>query len=127
MTVLRTREQLRHTLEHARWLYYEQGAVSAAPSPPQILSLSPGIGLAGTLVTIIGSGFTGATLVTFGGVSASFSVVNDSTITATAPAGSGTVDVRVTTPNGTSSLTPADLFIYGTVGGRVATYELWGF
>jgi hypothetical protein len=42
-----------------------------------------------------------------------FTVVNSRTITTTAPAGSGTVDVTVTTPKGTSSVNPpGDSFTY---------------
>jgi hypothetical protein len=52
---------------------------------PIILSLSPTSGPIGTLVTIIGEHFTGVTSVTFGGFPAAFTVVNDTTITATAP------------------------------------------
>nr|WP_308433116.1 IPT/TIG domain-containing protein [Streptomyces libani] len=54
-------------------------------------------------MTLSGSGFSGATAVRFGGVSAAFTVVSGSQITATAPAGSGTVQVTVTTPGGTSN------------------------
>ena len=39
-------------------------------------------------------------------------VVSDTQVTATAPVGSGTVDVRVTTPNGTSIVAPADQYTY---------------
>ncbi|MFJ3953849.1 beta strand repeat-containing protein [Streptomyces libani] len=72
---------------------------------PVLSSVSPGSGPAsgGTVVSLSGSGFSGATAVRFGGVSAAFSVVSGSQITATAPAGSGTVQVTVTTPGGTSN------------------------
>ncbi|RXS80938.1 hypothetical protein EST92_16715 [Streptomyces sp. TM32] len=77
------------------------------PAPPAVItSISPTCGLTtgGNTVTINGSGFTGATAVSFGPHPAtSFSVVNDNTITAVAPPGTGTVPVTVTTPGGTSN------------------------
>jgi len=89
----------------------------SATSPPFVSGVSPGTGLAagGTAVTISGSGFTGATAVSFGGTAATaVVVVNPNTITATSPAhAAGTVDVRVTTPNGQSPVGAAnDNFIY---------------
>src|SRR6266852_3611526 len=42
----------------------------------------------------------------------SFTVNSDTKITATSPAGSGTVDMTVTTPNGTSATGAADQFTY---------------
>ena len=58
----------------------------------------------GDTITIAGSYFTGATSVKFGTASATFTVTDDSTITATVPAGSvSIVDVTVTTVGGTSS------------------------
>ncbi len=83
--------------------------------PPVVASISPSSGPAagGTVVTITGSFLTGTTQVQFGGVDAtSFTVVNATTITATAPAGSGVVNVRVTTPDGTSANVAADDFTY---------------
>ena len=66
-------------------------------------------------MTITGTGFTGATAVSFGQTTASsFNVVNDTQITATSPAGSGIVDVIVTTPGGTSATNSADQFTYTT-------------
>lgn len=56
---------------------------------PTITALLPTSGpiAGGTVVTITGTHLTGATVVTFGGVpAASFSVVNDATITAVSPA-----------------------------------------
>ena len=64
-------------------------------------------------MTITGTGFSSATAVTFGATAASGFTVNSATqITATAPAGSGTVDVRVTTAGGTSATSAADQFTY---------------
>ena len=70
-------------------------------------------------MTITGSGFTGATDVGFGTTSAAaMTVDSDTQITATSPAGTGTVDVTVTTPAGTSPTSPADQFTYTPAGPR---------
>lgn len=72
--------------------------------PPVISSFTPATGGIGTVVTINGTGFTGATAVSFGGTAAaSFTVVNSNTITATV-AGGSSGSVSVTTPQGTGSL-----------------------
>jgi hypothetical protein len=82
---------------------------------PAISSVSPSSGpsVGGTSVTITGTNLTGATAVNFGGSAASNITVNsDTQITATSPAGAGTVDVAVTTPGGTSATNSADQFMY---------------
>ena len=83
---------------------------------PTVTSLSPGGGPAagGTSVTITGTNFTGETAVKFGTVAATGVVVNGAgtSISATSPAGTGMVDVTVTTPGGTSATSTADHFIY---------------
>jgi uncharacterized membrane protein len=67
----------------------------------------------GDTVTITGSGFTGATSVGFDVTSAAgMTVDSDTQITATSPAGTGTVDITVTTPDGTSPASSADQFTY---------------
>jgi hypothetical protein len=89
--------------------------LTVVPPAPTVSSISPTSGPAagGTNVTITGTGFTGATGVSFGGAAASNIIVDsDTQITATSPAGSGTVDVTVTTPNGTSATGGADQFTY---------------
>lgn len=84
-----------------------QQAVPSAAAPT-LTGLSPSSGPAsgGTVVTLTGTGFTGATAVRFGGNAAGFTVVSSTRITATAPPGSGTVSVTVRTPAGTSNGLP---------------------
>ena len=76
--------------------------------------INPAFGpeLGGTIVTITGSFFTGATAVHFGTTAASFLIDSDTQITAVSPSGTGKVHVTVTTPNGTSVTAPADEFTY---------------
>ncbi|MEU8569589.1 IPT/TIG domain-containing protein [Streptomyces pathocidini] len=76
---------------------------------PTITSVVPNTGplAGGNTVTITGTGFTGATAVNFGpNPATSFTIVSPTQITATAPAGTGTVNVTVTTPGGTSNAVP---------------------
>ncbi len=85
------------------------------PSAPSLTGISPNFGPAagGTTVTITGSSFTGTGAVQFGTApAATFSVVSDTQITAVSPPGTGTVDVTVATPAGTSATSPADQFTY---------------
>jgi hypothetical protein len=86
--------------------------VAGPPQPPTVASVDPFGGPTGSLVTLGGTDFTGATAVQFGANAATFTVNNASTITATAPAGSGTVDVTVTTPAGTSTTSNDDVYSY---------------
>ena len=82
-------------------------------APPVLSGFTPTSGLAagGTSVVITGTGFTGATAVSFGGTAAASFVVNsDTQITAVSPAGSGSVTVGVTTPYGSG--TAAGTFTY---------------
>ena len=66
-----------------------------------------------TFVTITGSNFAGATAVDFGTVAATnVTVINSTTITADSPAGTGVVDVTVTTAGGQSATSAADQFTY---------------
>ncbi len=93
--------------------------LAGTPSLPSVSGLSqPASGPAagGTQVTITGSSFGGATAVDFGSTAATDVTVNSAgtEITAVSPAGSGTVDVTVTTPAGTSRTSAADQFTYET-------------
>jgi hypothetical protein len=80
---------------------------------PTVTSLSPGHGNVGDQITITGTNLGATTAVMFGGTTASYAVVDPGHLTATVPTGSGTVDVTVTTPNGTSATGVADHFAYG--------------
>jgi hypothetical protein len=67
----------------------------------------------GNSVHIFGTGFTGASKVSFGGVAASFVVNDDGDITASTPPGAaGTVDVIVTTNGETSATSFVDQYTY---------------
>ena len=88
-----------------------------SPAGPTVGSLNPTSGPAtgGNSVTITGTNLTGATAVIFGATTftSGFTVDSATQITVTAaPAGTGTVDVRVTTPAGTSANTAADDYVY---------------
>jgi phospholipase C len=84
---------------------------------PVISGVTPAAGPVGGCneVDIRGSGFTGSTSVMFGSKSAVSQVVySDTDLLAVAPKGTiGTVDVRVTTPLGTSGISPKDRYTYG--------------
>ncbi len=83
---------------------------------PAVTAISPNNGSpsGGTAVTITGANFTGTTAVRFGGNAATSVTVNSITkITATSPAGAGTVDVTVMAAGGTSPTSSADQFSYG--------------
>ncbi len=91
--------------------------------PPVVAAIAPTSGspAGGTLVTITGSGFTGATAVDFGSTpGTSLTVVSDSSITVKSPVGSGLVDVTVVTPGGTSATSSADKFSYPPVVTAIA-------
>ncbi len=89
---------------------------------PTVTGVNPNTGPpgGGTSVTISGDNFTGATAVKFGANSAStFNVVSPAQIIATAPAGTGTVDVTVTTPGGASATGGADQYSYAAAGSTI--------
>lgn len=76
------------------------GAFAAAPV---VSSFSPTSGTIGTRVAINGSGFTGASAVTFGRGHASFNVVSASKINATVPTSAASGPISVTSSGGTGS------------------------
>lgn len=104
--------------ENALGAGMSSSAVSVTPSstaPPVVSNVSPTSGsvVGGTSVTITGTGLDNATGVTFGGTNAAIVSNTPTQITATSPPGSaGTVDIQVSTANGSSATATADQFTY---------------
>lgn len=91
------------------------GAPAPPLYPPVVTAVSPpSLPATGGAVTISGRGFTGATAVYFGVAPAAgaISVNSDNEISATAPAGAGTVHVTVVTTVGTSATSADDEVVY---------------
>jgi hypothetical protein len=82
---------------------------------PTVIAISPVTGptAGGETVTITGTGFTAATGVNFGTVAATaLTITSDTQLTVSSPAGTGMVNVTVTTLAGTSAVSAADQFTY---------------
>ena len=82
---------------------------------PVITSVSPRRGptAGGKTVTVLGSNLKGATRVKFGTKSGKLLTVSATKVTVRAPAhAAGKVDIRVTTPGGTSAKVKGDRFTY---------------
>ncbi len=90
------------------------------PPPPSISSFTPTKATAGTLLTVNGQSFTGATAVTVGGVATSFTLVSDTLLRFNVPgnAKSGPIQVSNGTGTGTSaaSFTMEFFLIVTTLG-----------
>jgi hypothetical protein len=87
-----------------------------APPPPVISSFTPASGPVTTIVTINGSGFTGATQVRFGSIaSPAIEFVNDATLLATVPVGLGAPGTTITVDTPLGSATSGSIF--GLVNG----------
>jgi hypothetical protein len=82
---------------------------------PVVTSIAPTTGPTGggTLVTIIGTGFTGAIAVGFGSADATeIAVSSDTQVIADTPAGTAVANVTVVTPAGRSAINAAAQFTY---------------
>ncbi|MGO9763133.1 MAG: IPT/TIG domain-containing protein [Solirubrobacteraceae bacterium] len=103
-------------------------AFETLPDPPAVTGVSPDAGpeAGGTSVTISGAGFTEATAVKFGALSAThFTIDSATSITAIAPAEApGAVAVTVTNAGGTSAGSAADEFTYVAPGHAPAITSL---
>ena len=81
-----------------------------------ISSFMPSSGPVGTVVTITGSRFTGATAVKFNGVkAASYTVVSGTTVKATVAAGTTSGKITITTPSGTATSATAFTVVVPTI------------
>jgi len=81
---------------------------------PTVNALTPtsGSSTGGTVVTITGTGLQTTTNVIFGGVSASFGVINSTTISAVTPPGTvGAVDFVVTTSGGSATIVEGYVYL----------------
>jgi hypothetical protein len=82
--------------------------------PPKLTAFSPGQGGAGMVVTLTGSAFTDVTDVFFGGVQATFEVIDDGRMTARVPLGAVTGPIRIQNPWGVAtSLVPFQVTFSG--------------
>jgi hypothetical protein len=103
LTVVGNSEKLVVGFQDSGQPYYATATLQGVVAP-NITGVSPSSGEPLSSVTITGTGFIGTLQVTFGGFGSSFTVNSNTQITATVPPdGSGTVDVQVFNPAGTST------------------------
>ncbi|WP_312363646.1 putative Ig domain-containing protein [Ensifer sp.] len=104
--------------------------VTRPPAVPMLTGASPATGTTtgGTSVMLTGTNLTGATAVTFGGTAATGFVVNSATqITATTPSrAAGAVNVTVTTPGGTATISNGHTYLLPTLALSPAAGSLPG-
>ncbi len=90
-----------------------------APATPTVTSVTPdeGTSLGGTRVTIFGEHLLGVTTVDFGSTAVALKAPNKSKtqINVVSPAGTGTVNVTVSTPEASSEALPGDQFAYQVI------------
>jgi len=94
-------------------------------SPPVVSWVAPGMGSAGTVVDIYGSGFTSSSFVAFGSVpAAQVTFLGSGHLSVVAPPhAAGTVHVTVTTELGTSATVFTDQFRYEALAWVATTYN----
>ncbi|HVE97721.1 MAG TPA: L,D-transpeptidase family protein [Mycobacteriales bacterium] len=79
-------------------------APAAAAAPPTLSSAAPQPAPAGAGVTITGSGLAGTTALDFAGRAAPFTVIDDTSLSTTVPAGATDGPLTVTTADGSATL-----------------------
>jgi hypothetical protein len=95
----------------------DQYSYALTVPPPTLSAVSPSGGpvTGGTSVTVTGDNLGDATAVDFGpGNPGTITADSSTSVTATSPAGTGTVDVTATTPSGTTVPSRPDQFTFGT-------------
>jgi hypothetical protein len=109
---------------------YDADVPPPVVSLPSITTISPSYGsvMGGASITITGANFTSATAVTFGGVSAAYTVDSDTQITAITPMfpplpDSLPVAVAVTTPSGVSTETVYFNYMPQAFNVSIGTFE----
>ncbi len=99
-----------------------------ALSAPTISSATPNVGTSGTSVAVVGTSFTYASAVTINGAAASFSITDDTHITATVPSGAnpgvGTLVVNNPAGGGSISFTVGQIF-FGPGGAPASIKAVW--
>lgn len=89
-----------------------------APTLPTITSFTPTSNLAGTEVIVTGTGFLEVSTVAFNGTSATYEVINATSIKATVPFGGSTGKISVTNSIGTGQSTTDFVYLDGVVIGN---------
>ena len=98
-------------------------AILSGDGAPLIAAFTPAGGMANSLVVITGANFAGITVVTFNGVSASFTVNSLTQITASVPADATTGPIAVTNPYGTGTSATSFTFVASP---QVAISQIYG-
>ncbi|MHB8576478.1 MAG: IPT/TIG domain-containing protein, partial [Dehalococcoidia bacterium] len=108
---------------YSRWLCAANVSSNGCPESdrensaldPSVGPIMPAVASIGDAIAVDGDSLTDATALYFGGVSASFTVISDTQLTATVPRGAGAVDVTVSAAGQTTPRVPADVFTDATV------------
>nr|WP_321225539.1 T9SS type B sorting domain-containing protein [uncultured Psychroserpens sp.] len=120
----------------------ENTTISIDCPAPILTSFSPSNGPEQTLITITGSNFNDASTVTFDGINATFSIINDNEITALVPSGANPTSIISITSSGgctgnsstdftlilSDCITTAEIYIsevYDSNGGSYGVFELY--
>ncbi len=102
-TTVRRQAAAQLRLAMAALLLVLAAAAAPAASAPAVWSFFPSSGAAGTTITIVGSGLSGATSVELDGAAATFTAISASRLQAVIPSGASSGAISVTTGGGTGT------------------------